>query len=192
MTNLIPRSPEIMRPDDTGLLIVDIQERLLPVQPAGETIVWNARRLLDGANILGVSSAATEQYPEKLGTTVPVLTERLTSSASSKLTFSCAACGELFSNWRKDGIHRVLVAGIESHVCVQQTVLDLLADGFQVFVAIDAVGSRFEIDHLTALRRMEASGALLTTVEAALFEWCGEAGTPEFKEISKLAKEVQS
>ena len=87
------------------------------------------------------------------------------------------------------GIHRVLVCGIETHVCVQQTVLDLLAAGFQVLVAVDAVSSRFAIDHETALRRMEASGALLTTTEAALFEWCGEAGKAEFKEISKLAKE---
>ncbi|MCG8448262.1 MAG: isochorismatase family protein [Pirellulales bacterium] len=190
MTDSLPRSPEIMRPMDTGLLVVDLQERLLAVQPAGKTVVWNARRLLDGANILDVSSAATEQYPEKLGPTAPELAERLPSPPLSKLAFSCGACGEIFSAWREAGIHRVLVCGIETHVCVQQTVLDLLASGFQVLVAADAVGARHAIDHEIALRRMEASGALLTTTEAALFEWCGAAGTEEFKQISALAKEL--
>ena len=186
----VPRSPEIMRPSDTGLLVVDVQERLLDVQTDGKRVVWNARRLLDGAKILGVQSAATEQYPEKLGGTVPELATRLSSSPQSKLAFSCGGCDEIFSAWRATGIHRILVCGIETHVCVQQTVLDLLAAGFQVLVAVDAVSSRFAIDHEIALRRMETSGALLTTTEAALFEWCGTAGTAEFKGISALAKEA--
>jgi nicotinamidase-related amidase len=84
----------------------------------------------------------------------------------------------------------VLVAGIEAHVCVQQTVLDLLAEGFRVYVAADAIGSRHAIDLDIALRRLEASGAVLTTTEAALFEWCEVAGTPEFKQISALVRET--
>jgi nicotinamidase-related amidase len=179
-----------MRPADTGLLVIDVQERLLTVQPDAARITWNIRRLLDGANILGVRTACTEQYPEKLGHTAPILAERLTQQPLSKLTFSCGECGEIFDAWREAGIYRVLVTGIETHVCVQQTVLDLLAAGYQTLVAADAVGARNKIDHDYALRRMEASGALLTTVEAALFEWCHQAGTPEFKEISKLAKET--
>ncbi len=178
-----------MRPEDTGLLVVDIQERLLAVEPDGKRIVWNARRLLDGAKILGVRAAATEQYPEKLGKTVPELTERLTTKPSAKMAFSCGECNEIFGSWREAGIHRVVVCGIETHVCVGQTVLDLLAAGFQVLVVADAVGSRHAIDHEIGLRRLEASGALLTTTEAALFEWCVEAGKPEFKLISALAKE---
>jgi nicotinamidase-related amidase len=87
------------------------------------------------------------------------------------------------------GIAKVLIAGIETHVCVQQTALDLLAAGWSVFVAVDAAGSRFEIDHVTALDRMNSAGATLTTTESALFEWCRVAGTPEFKQISKLARE---
>jgi len=187
---VVPQSPELMRPADTGLLVVDVQERLLGVQAEGERVVWNVRRLLDGAKMLGVQSAATEQYPEKLGGTVPELAERLSVPPASKLAFSCRTCDAIFSAWRTAGIHRVLVCGIETHVCVQQTVLDLLAAGFQVLVTADAVSSRFAIDHEIALRRMESSGALLTTTEAALFEWCGEAGTTEFKAISALAKEV--
>ncbi len=185
----LPRSPELMRPADTGLLVIDVQNRLLAVQPERKRIVWNIRRLLDGAKILGVRSACTEQVPEKLGPTEASLTERLTAPAESKVTFSCGSCGEIFGTWRDLGIHRVLVTGIETHVCVQQTVLDLLAAGFQVLVAVDAVGSRNAIDHDIALRRLESSGALLTTTEAALFEWCEVAGTAEFKAISALAKE---
>jgi len=187
---MVPRSPELMRPEETGLLVVDVQTRLIGIQAEGDRVVWNARRLLDGAKILGVQSAATEQYPEKLGPTVPELADRLSVSPVSKLAFSCRTCDEIFSAWRSTGIHRILVCGIETHVCVQQTVLDLLAAGFQVLVAVDAVSARFAIDHETALRRMEASGVLLTTTEAALFEWCGAAGTVEFRGISALVKEV--
>jgi nicotinamidase-related amidase len=185
----LSKSPELMRPADTALLVIDVQERLLAVQPDGLRITWNIRRLLDGANILGVRTACTDQNPDKLGPIAPILAERLSQPAASKLTFSCGSCGEIFDDWHVQDIHRVLVCGIETHVCVQQTVLDLLAAGFQVLVAADAVGSRHQIDHEIALRRMESSGALLTTTEAALFEWCGVAGTKEFKEISKLSKE---
>lgn len=186
----ITRSPELMRPADTALLVVDVQEKLMAVQPEGARIAWNARRLLDAAQILGVRTAATEQYPEKLGATIPQLAERIATGIPDKMTFSCRSCSAIFNDWQAKGINRVLVCGIETHVCVQQTVLDLMAAGYQVLVSADAVGARFAIDHETALRRMEASGALLTTTEAAMFEWCGEAGTDEFKQISALAKET--
>ncbi len=187
----LPKSPELMRPADTALLVIDVQERLLAVQAVAARITWNIRRLLDGAKILGVRIACTEQYAEKLGPTAPILAQRLTSAAVSKMTFSCGSCSAIFDDWQAAGIERVVVCGIETHVCVQQTVLDLLAAGYQTFVVADAVGSRFPIDHEIALKRMEASGALLTTTEAALFEWCHQAGTLEFKEISKLVKECE-
>jgi nicotinamidase-related amidase len=185
----VPRSPEVMRPADTALLVVDVQERLIAVEPDGPRIVWNCRRLLDAARILGVRAFATEQYPEKLGPTVKQLSERISEPIPGKMAFSCGGCAALFTDWQARGIHRVLVCGIETHVCVQQTVLDLLAAGYQVLVAADAVGARHKIDHKYALRRMEASGAILTTTESALFEWCGVAGTDAFRAISALAKE---
>jgi nicotinamidase-related amidase len=86
-------------------------------------------------------------------------------------------------------VAKLLVVGIEAHVCVQQTVLDLMAASYRVYVAVDAVGSRYEIDYQTALKRMESSGATLTTTEAALFEWCAKSGTPQFKQISALVRE---
>jgi len=185
----LPRSPELMRPADTALLVVDVQEKLMAVEPEAARIVWNARRLLDAAQILGVRTAATEQYPEKLGPTVAELAKRISTPIPDKMTFSCGSCSTVFAEWQAAGIHRVLVCGIETHVCVQQTVLDLLAAGYQVNVVADAVGSRHAIDHEIALRRFEASGALLTSTEAAMFELCGTAGTDQFKKISALAKE---
>ena len=186
----LSRSPELMTAADTALLVVDVQERLVGAMAGNDRIVFNVRRLIDGAKILGLPVVATEQYPKGLGPTVPELAERL-DDIPSKLTFSCGGCPELFEDLRGRGIHKLLVCGIEAHVCVQQTVLDLLADGWRVYLAVDAVGSRFEIDQATALRRMDSAGTVLTTTEAALFEWCDKAGTPEFKQISRVVRETQ-
>jgi nicotinamidase-related amidase len=185
----LARSPDLMSADDTGLLVIDVQEKLVGLISGHQRMLWNVRRLLDGAKALGVSAAATEQYPQGLGKTVPELAQRL-GDIPDKVGFSCGACPEIFSHWDERGISRVLVAGIEAHVCVQQTVLDLLASGRRVYVAVDAVGSRYEIDYQTALRRMDSAGATLTTTEAALFEWCQRSGTPQFKEISRLVRET--
>jgi len=189
--NPLPRSPELMGPGDTGLLVVDVQVKLVPAIAGHERVVWNVRRLIDGAGILGLPVAATEQYPKGLGSTVPELAERL-GEIPSKLSFSCGGCPAIFEDLRRRDVHKLLVCGIEAHVCVQQTVLDLLAGGWQVYVAVDAVGSRREIDYRTALGRMDSAGATLTTTEAALFEWCEAAGTPEFKRISRLVQEAGS
>ncbi len=182
------RSSELMSIGESALLVVDVQEKLVPAIADHQRVVFNTRRLVDGAKILDVPVVATEQYPKGLGPTVPELAERL-GPIPEKLTFSCCGCPEIFADLRAKGIHKILVTGIETHVCVQQTVLDLLADGWRVYLAVDAVGSRFAIDRDTALRRMDSAGAVLTTTEAALFEWCQEAGTEQFKAISRLVRE---
>jgi nicotinamidase-related amidase len=178
-----------MSRSDTALLVVDMQERLLPAIVGGSIVRWNVRRLLDGAKTLGVPSFATEQYPQGLGPSVPAVAERV-AERPAKTTFSCRACAGLFEQWQAASISKVLLAGIEAHVCVQQTALDLLAEGYRVYIAADAVGSRRKVDLKFALRRLEAAGAILTTTEAALFEWCEVAGTPEFKQISALVRET--
>lgn len=185
----LPRSPELMSATDTALLVVDVQGKLVSLISGHERLVWNIRRLLDAAKVLGVPAAATEQYPQGLGPTVPELAERL-GPIPAKLRFSSGECAGIFSDWDERGVFKVLVVGIEAHVCVQQTVFDLLAAGRRVYVAVDAVGSRFDVDCQTALRRMESAGATLTTTEAAMFEWCEVAGTPQFKEISRLVREA--
>ncbi|MEZ6114785.1 MAG: hydrolase, partial [Pirellulaceae bacterium] len=186
-TRRLARSPQLMSRDDSALLVVDVQEKLIPLIPGHERLVWNIRRLIDGAAVLGVAVAGTEQYPRGLGHTIAELRDRL-GELPEKLLFSCGGCPELFERWRDAGIYKILLCGIESHVCVQQTAFDLLGEGFQVYLAVDAVGARFSIDHQTALRRMETAGASLTTTESALFEWCEAAGTPEFKQISALVR----
>jgi nicotinamidase-related amidase len=184
----LPRSPELMNREDTALLVVDVQEKFLAVIPGSTRLRWNIRRLLDAAAVLNVPAAATEQYPEKLGPTAPELLQRL-GSAPGKLAFSACECGEIFERWKEDGRYRVLVCGIETHVCILQTALDLVSAGFEPYLAVDAVAARHAVDHDTALRRMETAGVVLTTSETAMFEWCRAAGTPEFKQISALVKE---
>ena len=184
----LSRSPELMSVGDNALLVVDVQEKLIPLVPDHELIVWNVRRLIDAALVLGVPVVASEQYPQGLGATVPELAERL-GKIESKVTFSCGGCPALFADFEERGIHRLLVVGIETHVCIAQSVFDLMAAGFSLYIAVDATGARYAIDHETALRRMESSGATLTTTEAAMFEWCQVAGTDMFKAVSGMVKE---
>ncbi len=183
------RSPELMSADDTGLLVVDVQEKLISLIANHERIVWNIRRLADGAKLLELPILATEQYPKGLGPTTPALRPHL-PRVYDKTTFSCGAAAAAVKELQSLGLRKWLVCGIEAHVCVQQTVLDLLAEGFSIYVAADAIGSRYSRDYEIALRRMESSGATITTVEAALFEWCQDAAAPQFKQISQLIREI--
>ena len=187
----MPRSPELMSRDDTALLVVDVQDKLVRSIPDSDRLVWNIGRLIEAAQLLGVPVTATEQYPQGLGATVAPLATRL-GAIPAKLTFSCVGCEALRSRLEELDRPNILVCGIESHVCVQQTVFDLLHAGYRVLVAVDGVSSRGALDLQVALRRMESSGATLTTVEATLFEWCEAAGTPEFKQISNLVKQTFS
>jgi nicotinamidase-related amidase len=187
-TERLPRSPDLMSRDDTGLLVVDVQEKLISLVPEHERIIWNIRRLIDGASLFKIPVLATEQYPKKLGGTAAELASRLPRIAE-KTAFSCVGCEEIAHQLEQSSAPKWLVVGIETHVCVQQTVFDLMANGFRVYLAVDAVGSRFEVDSRTAIARMDAAGATITSTEAALFEWCQASSIPEFKQISAMVKE---
>ena len=128
----------------------------------------------------------TEQYPQGLGTTAAPLAALLPRPVT-KMSFSCCGAGG-FALALPPGRGALVLCGLETHVCVLQTALDLLARGYAVFVAVDAVASRHPIDHDTALRRLEAAGAILTTSEAVLFEWCGTADHPRFQDVRKLVR----
>ncbi len=180
--------PTRMSAGDTGLLVIDVQEKLVVKIPNADALVRNIGLLIDGARQVGVPVQATEQYPRGLGATVPELAARLPERAD-KVAFSCCAVPSVVESLQKQTRPKVVLAGIETHVCVQQTALDLLARGFQVYVAADAVGSRYPVDHEYALRRMERAGAVLVTSETAVFEWVGGAEHPNFKAISKLIQE---
>jgi len=189
MPGTSPRSPELMSKRDTALLVVDMQTKLLAAIPESQRLIWNISRLIDGARITGVLTTATEQYPQGLGPTTPELAG-LPDDIPAKTLFSCRGCDGLFEQYREKGIQKVLLAGIEAHVCVQQTAFDLFAAGFQVYLAVDACGSRFEIDYSTAVRRMDSAGVSVTTTEAALFEWCEDARAEGFKAISSLVRQT--
>jgi nicotinamidase-related amidase len=177
-------------PATSLLAIIDVQERLLAAMPDGERVVARCRRLAEAARLLGVRAVLTEQYPQGLGPT-PADLASLLPPPGSKLGFSCVGCGA-FDAAVATGTVAVVLAGLETHVCVTQTALDLLAEGMIVFVAVDAVAARHGIDHETALRRLEAAGAILTTSEAVLFEWCRTAEHPQFQAIRRLVREAAS
>lgn len=187
--NMNERSPELMSAADTALLVIDVQEKLIRLVPNHARIVWNLRRLIDGAKLLSVPVLGTEQYPQGLGPTAPELADKL-GTIPGKLAFSCVGCEETVRQLADLARPKVLLAGIEAHVCVLQTALDLLSVGYRVYLAVDAIGARHEVDYTTALRRLEAQGASLVTTEMALFEWCRVAGTPQFKQLSALVREA--
>jgi nicotinamidase-related amidase len=177
-----------MSAGDTGLLVIDVQEKLVPLIVSAQAVVRNIAFLIDAAKVLNMPIQATEQYPKGLGATVPELASRL-PPRSEKVAFSCCAIPAVIDGFRSAGRAKVVLAGIETHVCVQQTALDLLALDFQVYIPADAVGSRYVLDHEQALHRLEHAGAVISTSESAVFEWVGMAGTPQFKEISRLVQE---
>jgi nicotinamidase-related amidase len=177
-----------MSAGDTGLLVIDVQEKLMPLIPDAAKVIRNIAFLIDAARVLEMPVQATEQYPKGLGPTVPELARRL-PQRPDKVAFSCCAIPSVVDNFRRAARPKLLLAGIETHVCVQQTALDLLALNFRVYVPADGVASRHALDHERALRRLENAGAIVTTCESAVFEWIGAAGTPQFKEISRLVQE---
>jgi nicotinamidase-related amidase len=170
----------------TTLIVVDVQEAFRPVVRKFERVANNVATLVEGAKALGVPTVITEQYPRGLGSTVPEVAEHLPKGVEpiDKVCFS-AAQADGFDLGVRD---QVLLCGIEAHVCVSQTAHDLLDGGVQVHVARDAVSSRTKENRELGLHKMEASGAIVTSVEAALFELLGAAGTPEFKAVQALVK----
>ena len=184
------RSPLRLDSSRSAVLVIDLQEKLVPVIRSGEAVVKQAIRLLDAADILDVPSAATVQYPNGLGGLVESLAERF-PEPEEKLDFSAAVCRNALDIWSTQGRDQIVVVGIETHVCVQQTVLDLIAEGLRPFIPVQAVAARGGEDHEVAMERMQFSGATLTTVESVLFEWLSTADRPEFKATSKIVKSAK-
>jgi nicotinamidase-related amidase len=172
----------LLERERAALVVVDVQEGFRPYE-SFDAVARGCGRLVEGARVLGVPIVATEQYPKGLGTTAPEV--GLQDEPRVEKTVFSAARADGFD---LDGRDQALVCGIEAHVCVSQTVHDLLARGVEVHVPADAVGSRNAIDYERALPRLEQAGAVVTTVESALLELCERAGTPEFKEVQALIK----
>jgi nicotinamidase-related amidase len=184
------RHNTILNKKTTGLLIIDIQERINAVMKFRDRVVKNTIKLINGFNILNVPIFITEQYRKGLGPTEkPILDALSHPGIVEKLNFSCCAAIPLMEQLQSKKIQQVVVCGIETHVCVLQTSLDLLAEGFQVHLVCDAISSRKKLDHEAAIDRMQQAGVILTTAESVLFELLERAGTPEFKQISQLIKQ---
>lgn len=173
--------------DNAILLVVDVQEKLFPHMEDKEGLAQKTLTLLKGLQALEVPMLTARQYPKGLGDTIAIL-QPYFSEYFDKTTFSCCGNASLLERIRALGRKSIIISGIEAHICVLQTVIDLKTHGFLPVVVTDAVSSRHHADYETALKRMEQEGAVLTTTESILFELCCQAGTNAFKTISQLVK----
>jgi nicotinamidase-related amidase len=186
----IRRHPAMLRREDTGLILVDVQEGFRPVIDRFDETVAACGLLAEGFGVLGRPVLVSEQYPKGLGNTVAELAERLPEGTRhvEKLRFSACGVDAFDAALEAAGCRAWVVGGIEAHVCVNQTVLDLIDRGYDAYVAADATSSRAPANKALALERLAVAGAHVTGAEMALFEMLEVAGTPEFEAISKLVR----
>lgn len=178
-------------PGTTSLFVCDIQERFRPLIMGFPAVVDTSRRMIRGASIIGLPVITTEQYPKALGATVPELREVLPANSAivAKTRFSMVTPEVAQLLKQKPAISQVLLCGIEAHVCVLQTTLDLIESGYEVHILVDAVSSQRTSDRAAGLFRATQSGAFLVTSEMALFQLMQDAKADHFKEVSKLVQE---
>ncbi|MFO7764794.1 MAG: isochorismatase family protein [Pelovirga sp.] len=174
-----------------ALLVIDVQEKLAPAmsQDLYRQLKQNAPLLIAGFKSLGLPIITTEQYTKGLGHTVAELKGATEQHCVEKLSFSCCGDDGFSAALKTSNVSQVVIVGMETHVCVLQTVIDLLDQGFCVHLVRDAVSSRFISDYTSALEVAAAAGAVITTTETALFQLVRVAGTEEFKAISKLVRQ---
>jgi nicotinamidase-related amidase len=173
----------------TALVIIDIQVNLYKAMQEKESILVNALKLIKGANVFGIPIIVTEQIPEKLGATLPAVIEVLESSETiSKDSFSCWGNNHFQERIKALGRHDIIILGIESHVCVYQTAIDLMGNGYKVHVAGDAVSSRTIENCAIGIEAMKNAGAHITSAEMLIFELLRSAGDAKFKDIYKIVK----
>ena len=171
------------------LLVVDVQEKLAPAMADPAGVIRNTGILMRAAARLAVPLVVSEQYPQGLGTTVPELRALAPDSARiAKLNFSCAADPALQQRIKEAQRSLIVIAGLEAHVCVLQSALGFRQAGYEIVVVADAISSRAPANREAALQRLRENGVEVATTEMVLFEWLGQAGTPEFKELSRLIK----
>ena len=172
-----------------ALVVIDIQERLLPMIFEGERVVRNTVRLIKGARVLGIPILVTEQYKKGLGaTTAAVAAEIEGLTQMEKVAFSACGAAGFEKALKAKKISDVILCGIEAHVCVSQTCLDLLDRGLRVFLVVDAMSSRTTDNHFIAVERMRDAGGVVVSTEMVLFELLEKAGTEEFKQVLALVK----
>ena len=177
-------------PANTAVLVVDYQEKLLPAIHDVEHLLQRTQILLSGLQVLGIPVVLTEQYSRGLGPTVQEVKDCLGDNYKpyEKITFSALGCEAVKEAFAALGKKNIIVCGTEAHICVLQSVIDLQAEGYQVYLVEDCIASRKPSDKESGIRRAMGEGALVTSAEAILFELTYIAGTPTFKQISALVK----
>ena len=176
-------------PNQAALVLIDIQEKLAPTISEKETIIRHAGLLADCATVLGIPILVTEQYPAGLGPTVPAIMEKARNARRiEKSTFSCCRTPAFIQALDATGRRQIILAGIETHVCVFQTAADLVRLKYRVQVVADAVSSRTESNRAIGLDRISRAGADVTSCESVIFELLETSNRPEFKQIHKLLK----
>jgi len=178
-----------IRAEQSAVLVIDVQEKLAPAVPSADHVIDRVEALLNAAELLDIPAAATMQYPKGLGPLVPQLAQRF-PDAEEKKDFSAAVCRRDLDAWKAAGRCQILITGIETHICVLQTVLDLLSEGLTPIVVAEAVAARGGLEHELAIEQMRRAGVLVTSVESVLFQWTRTADHPHFKSISRITKSL--
>lgn len=174
------------------LVLIDFQERLFPHVCEHQRVLSRIRLLIHAAKLMNVPIVLTEQYPKGLGRTIEEIRQALPDGKSlEKVDFSCAAAPGFLDSLSAERCDQVVLAGIEAHICVTQTAMDLLSRGLEVYVVADAVSSRRPLDAQTAMQRLTQSGISVLTAESVVFEWLRRAGTDEFKELQPRLKALE-
>lgn len=184
MTNI----PRLTR-DNILFVFIDLQEKLLMKIPDVQRLLSRNELLIAAANVLGLPYMLTSQYRKGLGEIAESLRNKINVPVLDKISFSCVGDENVAKELGKSGKRSVVISGVETHICVLQTCLDLLAKDFQVSVVADAVGARTETDHELGLKRMESAGALLVTAEMLIYELLGRSDSDLFKKILPLIKQ---
>lgn len=173
----------------TGLLVVDVQDKLLPQIFEQERLIRECARLIHGATVLKIPIFVTEQYRKGLGLTTPEIASIIDGFAPiEKETFSACGAEGLTERLKARNLHDILLCGMETHICILNTCLDLQERGFQVYVVADAVSARNPDNTRLALDRMSGAGAIIASIEMVLFELLGRAATEDFRQILKLVR----
>ena len=180
---------KLLERDDSGLLIIDVQEKLMDVMGQDRRVIDNIIRLLQLARIFDLPTILTEHYPKWLGPTLPALVDALPSyDPIHKMHFNCCDADGFKERLDAVGVKNIIVAGVESHICIFQTCVSLLERGYNVHVPQDAVDSRTEENWRVGLRLMERAGALITATETVIYQILKKAGTKEFKKMLKIMR----
>ena len=179
---------KILLENETLLLIVDVQQKLINNIKGSQLLIFNIKKLIDTCNLLNVNIAITEQNPLKLGMTLESILNDNEYPKFEKMEFSCSENKNFLNYINKNNFKNIIVCGIESHICILQTSIDLLRKGFNILIPRDAIGSRNEIDNDTAFLRLILSGAVASTTESLICELCKTSNRKEFREVSKILK----